>query len=293
MTIAKRAIFELHGTTIALDPRVHAVRGDLADIALAGQIFVPHYARPMAMRCILPAAMLRREANEESEAISQLLHGEEFLAVDLSGGWVWGYCRHDHYVGYLPQSALCEGDDQATDSVVTVREALVFADPDDHSRSVATLPMGARLNAVAEGDFVKSALGYVSRKAVDAHFSDAVAVAETLLDVPYVWGGRSGTGIDCSGLVQLSLALTGRTAPRDTDQQQAKLGENIPAGSPLERGDMIFLPGHVGMMTDGENLIHANVFHGKTVVEPLSDVEVRYAAAHDGIGITARKRIAP
>jgi cell wall-associated NlpC family hydrolase len=291
MTIAPRSTFSLHETSIALDARVHGVRGDLADIALAGQIFVPHYARPMPMTCAAASVMLRASGNEASEAISQLLLGEGFQVIDVAGGWAWGYCRHDHYVGYVPQSALLPAIGDAASSVVTVREAILFADADGTSNTGATLPMGARISSAPHGDFVETPLGYVSKDAVDGHFADAVSAAALLIDVPYVWGGRCGSGIDCSGLVQLSLALTGTAAPRDTDQQEDALGHSIPEGAALQRGDIIFLPGHVGMMVDAEQIIHANIFHGKTVIEPLSVVAARYAADHDGLGITARKRL--
>jgi NlpC/P60 family/Bacterial dipeptidyl-peptidase Sh3 domain len=292
MTIAARPHFTLSGTSIPLDPRVHAVRGDLADLALAGQIFVPHYARPKPMCCNQPSAKVIDKGAAEGKQISELIFGEEFMVVDIAGDYAWGYCRHDHYVGYVNTAALAEPMGAEANSVVTVREALLHEAPSLESNTCGTLPMGARIKGAAEGDFIKTDLGYIALKALDWSFTDAAAVAETLVDVPYVWGGRSGFGIDCSGLVQIALALSnGGAAPRDTDQQFAQLGQDIPSDVPLRRGDLIFLPGHIGIMVDGTTLVHANMFHEKTVIEPLAVVVSRYETDHEGVGITGRKRL--
>jgi hypothetical protein len=232
-----RHYFGLSGPSRMFDRRINAVRGDLADIALAGKMFAPHYAVPVLRMCTRPHAMLYHKP--QGEAASELLHGERFWLLDVSGGMAWGYCNHDHYVGYIAADAL----------------------------------------------------GTVSEPSPETAPSDPVTIAETFIDLPYVWGGRGGAGIDCSGLVQRALAGRGIAAPRDSDMQEKALGTSVAASAPLMRGDLIFLPGHVGMMVDAEHLIHANSFHGKTVIEPLDIVAARYADAHDGIGITARRRI--
>lgn len=289
MSNSPRSSFSLSGPSITLDLRVHAVRGDLADIALAGQLFAPHYARPVSMRCTVPSTMLLDAPSADGKAISQLLFGEEFMVVDNSGGWAWGYCRQDHYVGYLPERALAmpEGKPLGT---VTVRSASLFAAPDNGSAVVGELPMGSVAFGTADGAFVHTLLGYVHDGALDGRFADHAAVAEGLIDTPYVWGGRTSDGIDCSGLVQLALALTGTSAPRDSDQQQDAIGREIPGGAPLQRGDLVFFPGHVGIMADAETLLHATMHYGKVVAEPLADVVARFAAEHP-TAILARKRI--
>ncbi len=106
MTNAQRTSFSLDGPSISLDERVLAVRGDLADLALAGKLFVPHYARPMAMRCIGASATVHAEADATTEVRATLAKGEDFMAVDLSGGWAWGFCAQDHIVGYVPMDLL-------------------------------------------------------------------------------------------------------------------------------------------------------------------------------------------
>lgn len=212
-----RASFTLEGHSIALDPRIHAVRGDLADVTLADRLFAPHYAEAVERRCAQPFAAVRDKPN--GAQTSELLSGEAFMLLDISGGWAWGYCGHDHYVGYVEASAL--GD------------------------AAPAAPLEA---------------------------ADAVAAAETFLDMTYLLGGRGGAGIDCSGLVQRSLAAIGTPAPRDSDMQVA-LGAEI-AGD-LKRGDLISFIGHIGLMMDSERLIHATGHHGKVVIEPLAEVAAR------------------
>jgi len=231
-----RNSFSLSGPSRALDPRVNAMRGDLADVSLAGKHFSPHYARPVERFCaVLNAPVCDRP---EGRQVSELLAGEAFMLLDISGGWAWGYCKHDHYVGYVHADALTEA-------------AQPIAEP---------LP------------------------------ADPVEAANRFLDQPYVWGGRGGAGIDCSGLIQRSLAAIGIAAPRDSDMQMTALGNALPEGAALQRGDLVFFPGHVGMMVDGENLIHATQHFGRTVIEPLADVVGRVDEDHQS-PILARRRV--
>ncbi len=230
-----RHSFSLSGPSRALDPRVNAMRGDLADVSLAGKHFSPHYASPVERFC----AVLHTPVCEKPEGrqVSELLAGEAFMLLDVSGGWAWGYCKHDHYVGYVLAEVLTEA-------------AQPISDP---------LP------------------------------ADPVEAAKHFLDQPYVWGGRGGGGIDCSGLIQRSLAVIGIAAPRDSDMQMSVLGNNLPAGAALQRGDLVFFPGHVGIMADAENLVHATEHSGRTLIEPLADVVGRIGKDHPD-PILARRR---
>lgn len=232
---------------------------------------------------------MRSSPSIDAPAVSELLHGEIFAVVDCSGDWAWGYGRHDGYVGYVPLDSI--GLPIKATHVVDVPAALVFAAPDIKAPVVARLPMGARLaSSEAEGAFLRTSAGLIHTRhirAIDEHAPDFVTVAGRLAGVPYRWGGRSGDGIDCSGLVQLSLALAGVKAPRDSDQQSV-LGEAVPERSALRRGDLVFLPGHVGIMADDTHLLHANAHWMAVVTEPLADVLARQA---EGRGITAMRRL--
>lgn len=291
----KRARFSLHGPEEDFDPRVTAYRSDLADIALAGKLFAPHYSVPVPMRCTARQAMIRKQGGANYQAISELLFGEEFHILDVAGDWAWGFCTHDNYVGYVPVSALQPVTGlEAASHVVTARSALVFAEPD--ILAVATTSLPARAMIIGQGlgecgQFLKTEAGFVHVKHVAevGDTSDYVALAEKMIGAPYLWGGRSGDGIDCSGLVQISLAAAGLPMPRDSDQQMDALDQDIPDDAELQRGDLVFFPGHVGIMVDGENMIHANSHWMQVIAEPLADVIARFAADHDQ-PVLARKR---
>lgn len=272
---------------------MNAIRGDLADIALAGRYFAPHYSCPQSFSLSASRTAIRSRDDHGSVAVSELLHGERFEAIDIAGGWAWGYSAHDHYVGYVPVALLCEPF-QAT-HVVTTPAALVFAQADIKSPEMTRLPMGSRVAGDIDGAFLKLSEGFIHLRHLApaaSAASDPVALAERLTGAPYLWGGRSSDGLDCSGLIQLCLSLCGINAPRDTDQQMAALGAEIGADEALQRGDIIFFPGHVGFMTDSENLIHANAHWMQVTTEPLGDVVARMTDSH-AQPVLARKRIRP
>lgn len=254
-------------------------------------MFAPHYALPLLHACALPATPLRAAPFADARAVSELLLGEPFAVVDVASGWAWGYGLHDHYVGYVPLDAL--GDPQAGSHVVAAPAGLLFAEPDIKSPVRVRLPMGALLGGTVDGHFLMTSGGCMHVRhirPIAAREADFVAVAERLIGTPYRWGGRSGDGVDCSGLVQLALAAAGISAPRDSDQQAA-LGHDIVHHLPLRRGDLVFFPGHVGIMADGADLVHANAHWMATVREPLADVVARLAALH-AVPVVARRRIA-
>lgn len=288
---AERSRFTLTGRSIALDRRVNAIRGDLADIALAGRYFAPHYSCPQSLSLLATRTAIRAKADHGSAAVSELLHGELFQAIDVAGGWAWGYSAHDHYVGYVPAALL--GVPVAATHLVSAPAALIFAEANIKSPELGRLPMGSRLAGEVEGAFLKLPNGFVHLRhlsPVGMLQDDPVAIAERLIGAPYLWGGRSSDGLDCSGLVQLCLSFCGTAAPRDTDQQMAALGQEIGSGEALRRGDLIFFPGHVGFMADARTLVHANAFWMQVTAEPLADVVARLAE-NQAQPVLARKRI--
>jgi hypothetical protein len=254
--------------------------------------FAPHYAAAEPCVVRIASTMLKAAPDDGATAVSQLKYGEIFAVLDLAGGWAWGYGQHDHYVGYLPAAALREAGSAPTHRVVAPKAPL-FARADIKAPVIDVLPIGATIVGSEDGRFLVTRDGFVHCRHVGpiAHrATDPVAVGERLLGAPYLWGGRGADGIDCSGLVQLALDFAGIAAPRDSDQQRT-LGRPLAPDEGLRRGDLVFFPGHVGLMADGERLLHANAHHMATVIEPLADVIARLEAAGEARPIAATRRI--
>lgn len=212
-------------------------------------------------------------ADQGAQRVSQILPGEGFAILDLSGGWTWGYSLHDHYVGYVVADALVDADEPT--HIVVARESLVMSAPSPRAALVARLPMGACIGGAVQGEYVETSNGFVPRQhliAADERAADPLALALALVGAPYLWGGRGVGGIDCSGLVQLVHGLAGVALPRDSDQQ-AGAGQAITGD--LQRGDLLFWPDHVVMLVDAATIVHANGHHMAVVVEPLADLIAR------------------
>lgn len=265
--------FRLAGPSVPLDPRIHAWRRDLADIALAGRVLAPHYARPVIRSCGAHATFVRVAPDAEAAALSELLPGEEFAVLEYAGGWAWGYCLGDHIVGYVEAIELA--DRALPTHLVCEKCAPVAADERVTAPVLATLPMGARLHGEEHGACLATEYGCVSLshlRRVDEHDEDPVIVAERLMGAPYLRGGRSLHGIDSAGLIQLSLTLCGLPAPRLPEQQRG-LGEPIGDAAPLRRGDLVLFDGDAGLMIDDLLMIRASPQAGKVTVEPVLVLE--------------------
>lgn len=226
--------------------------------------------------------------------MSQLRLGDGFAVLETAGGWCWGYYLDDGYCGYVHAEDLARGTTAPTHKV-RAPATLIFSEADYKAPVVMRPAMGAQL-AISEeqGGFSKCDYGYLPSHhlcPIGGVDEDIATVAEGLIGMPYLWGGRSGDGLDCSGLVQLALALKGVAAPRDSDQQEEALGEEIPESSSLQRNDLVFFPNHVGIMVNASHIIHANSSAMCVSVDALEDVVTKPYA--DGVGrpITARKRI--
>lgn len=288
-----RQTYKLTGHSLAGDPRTTPIRGDLADINLAGKLFAPHYAVPMLRTGIAPVTEINAEPHLSSMPVSALMHGEEFAVLDVAGEWAWGYCLHDDYLGYLRFADL--GDDFTATHVVSAPATLIVTKPSIKAPVLARYPMGAQIvcgESSECGKFLACEGGWVPK----VHLSEIGNVpgspadlAEQLIGTPYCWGGRGGNALDCSGLVQLVFGLKGHRPPRDADMQQAAFGVELAEGEALQRGDLVFFPGHVGIMADSERLIHANAAAMAVSVEPLEVAAARFAE-HE-VAILARKRV--
>jgi hypothetical protein len=254
---------------VRLDPRIHAWRPDIADIALASRLFAPHYAAPLIRACGMLATLVREAPSDTARAVSELLPGEEFAVLDITAGWAWGYCLLDHRVGYVEAIELTEP--LAPTHLVVEAGAPIHTCGDPMSPPLAHLPMGARLHGHVDGAMLRTEAGCVPLshlREMGEPEADAVAVACRLLGAPYRPGGRTSHGIDCSGLVQLSLQLCGIDCPRDTADQRA-LGEQLAPNAPLRRGDLLFCEDHVGMMVDDRMAVQVSWQARKVAVEPF------------------------
>jgi hypothetical protein len=265
--------FHLTGPSLSLDARIHAYRNDIADIGLAGQIFAPHYARPMLRGCgASPIAILSRPI-PDANTVSELLPGEDFAVLEYAGGRAWGYCRVDHITGYVEAIGLT--DPAPATHIVVERSAPVMPDADLASPPIAHLPMGSRLHGHDQGAFLATEYGLVPSshlRGLDDLENDPVVIAERQLGAPFLVGGRGGQGLDATGLIQIALGLTGQSVPRLPDQQR-NLGNVIAPGSTLCRGDLVLFESGGGLMVDDLLLIHASSEAGAVIVEPLTSID--------------------
>jgi cell wall-associated NlpC family hydrolase len=277
----------------AHDGRLHAFRADLADERLRGKIEAERFVSGRLARISVPVADLRRTPRPDAAMDSQLLFGDDVRVFEESEGWAWVQAERDGYVGYVADTALGPVAGQAR-HVVGVPRTFLYPGPDMKLPRAGELSMGSRLTII---DFVETrgtryamlpsgeaiVAGHLAVK--DAITDDYVAVVETLLNTPYLWGGNSGFGIDCSGLVQLSMRMAGRDVLRDTDMQAETIGSAVEAGlnyERLERGDLVFWKGHVAVMTDPENMIHANGHAMLVSREPLRAAIERISYLYGG-----------
>ncbi|WP_439614747.1 C40 family peptidase [Shinella sp.] len=248
------------------DRRLNAYRPDLAEEALRGSVAAERYVAGTPARIADPVAALRPRPDLAAGIDTQLLFGEDVRVLDRADDWAWVKSDFDGYVGYLPEAALVE-DEQAATHIIAVPRSFAYSGPDLKTPAAFALSIGSRLTVVGESE--TRATRYLTlaggQSVVAGHClalgetagDDYVSIAARFLETPYLWGGRSGFGLDCSALVQLAMMMTGRTAPRDSDMQAAGLGTPIERAD-LVRGDLVFWKGHVAIMEDDKTILHAN-----------------------------------
>jgi cell wall-associated NlpC family hydrolase len=276
------------------DPRLTPARADVAAAHLKGQVEAARFVEGDARQVRVAAASIRRAPAPDAGQETQALFGEIFTIYDEKDGWAWGQAQLDSYVGYVLSSELTVPI-RATSHRVIAPRTLAFSEPNLKSRPAMVLPVNAKLAIDTEDGKYKHAAGagwtYAPHVApLDARVTDWVGEAEKLIGAPYLWGGKSADGYDCSGLIQTALERAGIACLRDTDMQEKSLGQSIAVDfSALKRGDLIFWKGHMGVMLDGARLLHANAFHMATAVEPLGEAVTRIEAA--GYPVTSVKRL--
>jgi hypothetical protein len=273
-----------------LDPRVNVFRADLAALALKGMVDAPRYAQGDVTTVCRGVVPLRKDPRSDAAQETQTLYGERFTVYDEKDGWAWGQAGLDNYVGYVETKTLLPDSLEATHRVAVLATPLLPV-PGIKPAALDLLPMNAKVKVVGEenrfaniedGGFVYAA----HLEPLSNRHSDWVGVAECFLGVPYVWGGKTNMGCDCSGLIQTALERGGISAPRDADMMEGVLGEALNFNDDLgglQRGDLVFWKGHVGVMLDTERLLHANAFHMQVAIEPLVQAVERIAQAEGAI----------
>jgi len=261
---------------MSLDKRIYPYRADLAAAALQGKVDAVRFVEGEAASIRIGRASLRNAPSPDAAQDTELLHGEAVSVYERKGGWAWVQAQNDSYVGYLREE--CLGAPFEPQLQVTALMTPVFPKPDFKTPVRDMLPMTAEIPLLDRvGDFLKiGADAFVHQHHVGLLAEaqpDWVAVAEAFFGVPYVWGGKTFAGLDCSGLVQTALAAAGMRSPRDTDMMERQFGDS-PDLTPF-RGDLVFWKGHVGIMLDEQRLLHANAFHMMVAIEDLADAMPR------------------
>ena len=279
-----------------VDPRLTPARPDLAAKYLEGKVAAERFVAGEELEITDAMAPVRCAPSSDAELATQALKGERAMIYDRNGeGWAWGQLLSDGYVGWLPDRALAKAASKPTHKITALR---TFAFPGASIKlpPADTLVMGSLVTILREqGPFAITREGwYLPRPhvgAIDGHFSDFVAVAEQFVGTPYLWGGKTSFGIDCSGLVQLALNAAGIGCPRDSDMQQDGLGRALDQSEAkkLRRGDLIFWKGHVAIVRDANTIVHANAHYMATVIENTRDAVARIKAA--GSEITSIRRL--
>ncbi len=259
-----------------LDARVNLIRDD----------FEISNIKPIKKRVISGTALLREHSDfnlNKGKQESELIYGDIFSIYEEKEDWAWGQAEFDSYVGYLKKDSL-DGNTPNPTHILSKLKSTIYHEPDMRSPILDSLSIGSKLNIISEkGKYVElDSGGWVYKSHLsDINYiaEDYVETAKKFIGTPYIWGGNSSAGIDCSGLVQTSLRLAGINIPRDTDQQYQHLknSEIELSLNHLQKGDILFSDGHIGIMSDNKNFLHANAHHMATIIEPISDVVDRFS----------------
>ena len=279
----------------ALDPRLTPARPELATKHLEGKVAATRFVEGKAHEVAAPQAAVRRAPASDAPLDTEALKGERVTVYETTAeGWAWGQLDADGYVGWLPASVLRAPGPAATHKVAVPR-TFVFPGPSIKLPPVEVLSFGCRLAIahIAEFFAVAPSGGHVPKRhlaPLDAMETDFVTVAERFLGVPYLWGGKTSLGLDCSGLVQVALTACGISCPRDSDMQERALGAPLATGlEQLRRGDLLFWKGHVAIARDAATLVHANAFHMAVEIEPIGEAVRRIKVA--GGELTSVRRV--
>ncbi len=275
-----------------LDQRLTPARPDLAAAHLRGKVKAARFVTGHAMRVVAEVLDLRQGPGPDKPLLTQALHGERVTVYEDEEGWAYVQLARDSYVGYLPAIGLLAPGPEPTHKM-NVPRSFVYPGASIKHPVMLALPLGAKVAVQAMGgDFARlHDGGFVFARHLEplgSIIEDWVSVAESFLDAPYLWGGKTWSGIDCSGLVQVALQAGGHEPPRDSDMLQGFAREDASA-SPRARGDLVFWRGHVGLMRDATTLLHANGHFMQVTSEPLATATARIRATGGGEIVALRR----
>ncbi len=274
------------------DRRMLAANGRVALAALKGQVAADRFVAGEMRQIAVPVAPIWCDRDGQARQ-RELLYGAQFTVLEEDGVRAFGQSARDGYVGYVAVADLA-APTRAT-HVVSALATHLYSAPDLKSPNIMGLGFGSRLGLVGQvGRFMETVGGaFVPEqhvRALDSPAPDIVSVARKFLGVPYLWGGNSSWGIDCSGLVQAAMLACGHDCPGDADMQQVQVGDALSEGAPTQPGDLIFWSGHVAIVVDRETLIHANANDMAVAYEPMDSAIARIADQGEG-PVTVRRRI--
>ena len=273
-----------------MDPRLTPANQNVACSSLRGQIEHTNFVEGQNYQVNVPFVDLLGAPGGERNR--QLIYGSKVKYFGETDGWAFIQNAYDNYVGYVPRETI--NLDTNKTHIVSAPLSHVFSEPNIKAKNIAILPLAAKVSGkTVENGFLEIELGWIPVRQVKLKTEFAtnpVEVSKLFLNAPYLWGGNTSLGIDCSGLVQVSMLLCGLSCPGDSDQQLAELGQNIDVGTTQEKGDILFWKGHVALALNARQVLHANAYHMSTVIEELSEVAFRIKK-QEGNDIIARKRL--
>lgn len=260
-----------------LDPRLNAYRPDLADVRLKDKINAQNFVEGDVASVIEPRVALRAKPDFTAGFVSEALLGDRIRVFEVKDGWAWGQMEKDDYVGYIQLETL-SGIHMPPSHRVCVPATFIYPKPDLKSQPATRIFLNSQLviDNISDDWAALAGGGFVYHSHIcpsDEFLSDPVAVAEQFLGVPYLWGGSTQDGLDCSALVQQAYHACGLECPRDSDMIEETIGET--GHNSLQRGDLVFWDGHIGMIIDEHRMIHANGHHMAVVAEDFAAAEAR------------------